>query len=438
MDALWFQKLVTKKLKCMSCSVEKSKLSGSLICPPNKSYTHRAIFLAALAGKDSQVDNVLFSEDTQATINACINFGAQIEQTDYSIKVKKSIGDSLSNTIIEAANSGTTIRIASGIASIFSNEITLTGDSSLQKRPMQPLLDALESMGAKCSSNNGMPPIKIKGKINGGEVTIPGNLSSQFISSLLITAPLTKNGMKLTIEGNLVSKPYLDATISTMRQFGTTVQTLIPYKIYNISPQIYKPTTFTVPIDFSSLALLLSAAVLCGENLTIQGKLGNLPQGDEVFLDILENLGVTITIEEGKIIVQSPEKLRGGKFDLSNSPDLLPPLAILSLKTSSPIEIFNVKHARIKETDRIAIIAREISKIGIIVKEKEDGLILERSNNLKGGNLNSENDHRLFMAFCIAGMYVGNCKVTDPESVKVSFPNFIEDMIKVGSKISVQ
>ena len=409
-----------------------------MVCPPNKSYTHRAIFLAVLAGNNSKVDNVLFSDDTAATINACKNFGAQIEQKDSAIIVKKSIGKGKLVPEINAENSGTTIRIASGIASLFSEEITLTGDSSLQNRPMQPLLDALESIGAKCSSTDGKPPIKITGKIMGGNVTIPGNFSSQFISALLISAPLTEKGVNLEIEGNLVSKPYLDATISTMRHFGVKVQTLIPYKRYNIAPQIYKPSEFTVPIDFSSLALLLSAAVLCGENFVIQGNIGNLPQGDEVFIDILEKLGVKVTIKDDKISIQSPEKLNGGRFDLSNSPDLLPPLAILSLKSSSPIEIVNVKHARLKETDRIAIVSRELVKLGIRVEEKEDGLILNKSNNLKGGSLNSENDHRLFMAFCIAGMYVGDCTITDPESVKVSYPNFIVEMKKIGAKISIQ
>jgi 3-phosphoshikimate 1-carboxyvinyltransferase len=422
----------------MNCKVEKSKLSGNLVCPPNKSYTHRAIFLAVLAGNNSKVDNVLFSDDTAATINACKNFGAQIEQKDSAIIVKKSIGKGKLVPEINAENSGTTIRIASGIASLFSEEITLTGDSSLQNRPMQPLLDALESIGAKCSSTDGKPPIKITGKIMGGNVTIPGNFSSQFISALLISAPLTEKGVNLEIEGNLVSKPYLDATISTMRHFGVKVQTLIPYKRYNIAPQIYKPSEFTVPIDFSSLALLLSAAVLCGENFVIQGNIGNLPQGDEVFIDILEKLGVKVTIKDDKISIQSPEKLNGGRFDLSNSPDLLPPLAILSLKSSSPIEIVNVKHARLKETDRIAIVSRELVKLGIRVEEKEDGLILNKSNNLKGGSLNSENDHRLFMAFCIAGMFVGDCTITDPESVKVSYPNFIVEMKKIGAKISIQ
>ena len=419
----------------MNCKVEKSKIRGEINCPSNKSYTHRGIFLASLAGNNSKVENVLLSADTKATIEACKKFGAVIEVNNSDIIVKKSIKIGINVPEINTENSGTTIRIAIGIASLFSEEIILTGDTSLQKRPMQPLLDALSSIGAKCSSTNGNPPIKIKGSIIGGDIRIPGNLSSQFISSLLISAPLTKNGINLTIEGDLVSKPYLDATIATMRKFGVSVKTLIPYKKYNITPQIYKNTTFSVPIDFSSLALLLSCTVLNGEDVVIKGSMGNLPQGDEAFIDFLEQLGVSVTINDNEIKIKSPEKLKGGKFDLRNSPDLLPPLAILSLISSKPIEIVNVKHARLKETDRIAILARELPKIGIKVYEKEDGLILESSNSLMGAKLDSENDHRLFMAFCIAGTYIGNCIVTDSKSVEVSYPNFIEEMNRLGAKI---
>ncbi|NND87058.1 MAG: 3-phosphoshikimate 1-carboxyvinyltransferase [Nitrosopumilus sp.] len=422
----------------MSCKVEKSNISGEIVCPANKSYTHRAIFLASLAGNNSKVEKILLSADTIATIEACRKFGAEIETSGSSIIVKKPINLEIKVPEINTGNSGTTIRIAAGIASLFSEEITLTGDSSLQKRPMQPLLDALSSIGAHCNSTNGNPPIKIKGKIIGGDVSIPGNFSSQFISSLMISAPLTEKGINLTIEENLVSKPYLDATIATMRKFGVTVQTLIPYKKYNIFPQIYNSATFTVPIDFSSLALLFSAAVLNGKDITIKGEIGNLPQGDEVFIDILEQLGVKIIINDEEIKIKTPEKLNGGKFDLSNSPDLLPPLAILVLKSSSPIEIVNVKHARLKETDRIAIIARELVKIGIKIQENEDGLVLESSEKLVGSKLNSENDHRLFMSFCIAGMFVGDCTVSDHESVKVSYPNFISEMNRLGAKIQIQ
>ena len=419
----------------MNCKIEKSKIKGQINCPSNKSYTHRGIFLASLAGNNSKVKNVLLSADTKATIEACKKFGAVIEVINSDIIVKESIKIGTTVPEINTENSGTTIRIAIGIASLFSEEIILTGDASLQKRPMQPLLDALSSIGAKCISTDGKPPVKIKGSVVGGNVRIPGNLSSQFISSLLICAPLTKNGINLTIDGDLVSKPYLDATIASMRKFGVSVQTLIPYKKYSVLPQIYKNSTFTVPIDFSSLALLLSFTVLNGEEVVIKGSMGNLPQGDEAFINFLEQLGVSVIIENNEIKIKSPEKLKGGRFDLRNSPDLLPPLAILSLISANPIEIVNVKHARLKETDRIAILARELPKIGINVEEKEDGLILKSSNKLTGAKLDSENDHRLFMAFCIVGTYIGNCIVTDSKSVEVSYPNFIEEMNRLGAKI---
>ena len=419
----------------MNCRVEKSTISGRIVCPSNKSYTHRAIFLASMADGKSMIKNILKSGDTNATVNACRNFGVEIKEIGNNLAVKSTGELKLQNNTIDAANSGTTIRIVTAISALLDDEIVLTGDSSLKKRPMQPLLDALGSLGAKCNSSAGKPPITVSGRIKGGKVTISGNISSQFISAMMIIAPKLENGILLNIKGKLVSKPYVDATIISMKKFGVNVRTEIPYKKYVIPSQNYKSTAFTVPSDFSSLALLLSASVLVGENLTIEISLGDMPQADEAIIDILEILGVIVTLDKNTIKIKSPKKLNGGKFDLSNSPDLIPAIAILALKASKPIEIFNVKHARYKETDRIAILARELSKLGIKVVEKNDGLILRNTGSLTGDNLNSENDHRLFMAFCIAGMYVGNCTISDPESVEISYPNFISEMKRIGCKI---
>lgn len=419
----------------MKCKVEKSKLSGTISCPPNKSYTHRAIFLASLAKGNSTIRNVLLSRDTIATINACKVFGSKISTSGSTINVESTGNISATGSEIDASNSGTTIRISAAIASLGDAKITLTGDSSLRKRPMQPLLDALEKLDAKCTSTNGTPPITVKGKIRGGSTSISGSVSSQFISALFIAAPKTEKGITLEIEGDLVSKPYLDATIAIMQKFGVKVNTISPYKKYNIPKQDYKPTDFTVPADFSSMALLLSAAVLVGDDMTISAPIGDLPQGDKEMISHLKKMGVDVSIGD-TVRVKTPPKLAGGRFDLSNTPDLLPPMAILALRTSNPIEIHNVKHARFKETDRISILAKELSKIGIIVTEKEDGLILEAPKSLSGAELDSADDHRLFMAFCIAGMVVGDCTVTDPESVDVSYPDFIKEMNKIGANIS--
>ena len=418
----------------MSCKISKSIISGSITCPTNKSYSHRAVFIAALSEGKSTINNVLRSADTNSTIQACKNFGASIIEHDNSLEISNEIVN-IKSANIDAANSGTTIRIATAIAALADKKSTLTGDSSLQKRPMQPLLDALESMGAKSSSNQGCPPISISGMITGGEIEVPGNISSQFISALMIVSPLTQNGITLNITGNLVSKPYLDATIATMKKFGVKVQTISEYKKYQIANQKYKATNFTVPSDLSSLALLLSAAVLVGREFSIDVEIGDLPQGDKLFLDILEKLGIQVVVNEKNIRVVSPEQLEGGKFDLGNTPDLLPPLSILSLKSNNPIEIVNVHHARFKETDRIKIICRELKKIGLKIEEKDDGMILEKSDKLISANFDSESDHRLFMAFCIVGMYVGGCTVSNPESVAVSYPNFISEMNRLGAQI---
>jgi 3-phosphoshikimate 1-carboxyvinyltransferase len=420
----------------MNCKVEKSKLSGTISCPPNKSYSHRAIFLASLVNGKSIIKNVLRSRDTNATIEICKNLGAEIQEAGNNLKVKGIDKFDEGDLTLDASNSGTTIRIAAAISAVRDGKTILTGDESLRKRPMKQLMDALESLGAKCESNEGKPPLTVIGKIKGGEIAIPGNISSQFISALFIVAPRTEIGVTVNISSELVSKPYLDATIATMKKFGVEVEVIEPYRKYKIEPQEYKHTTITIPSDFSSVALLLSAAVLVGDGFTVKFSIGDLAQGDEAIIDILEKLGVNISLHNNTIKVKAPEKLLGGKFDLSNTPDLLPPLSILALRSGFPIELYNVKHARYKETDRIAILARELQKIGINVTEKEDGLILGPPDKVKGAKLNSEDDHRLFMAFCIAGMYIGNCVVSNSESVDVSYPSFISDMNHVGAKIT--
>ncbi|MDC0211224.1 3-phosphoshikimate 1-carboxyvinyltransferase [Candidatus Nitrosopelagicus sp.] len=417
----------------MNCKIQKSKLNGKIICPSNKSYTHRAIFLAALSDGKSIVKKILRSNDTLATISACRGFGIEVEEVEDKVTINNTIDSTVENSMINAENSGTTIRIAIAIAALSGGNTTLTGDESLRKRPMQPILDSLETMGVKTESDDGRPPIHINGKIEGNEISIKGEISSQFISALMIIAPRLPEGLTINIQGKLVSKPYVDLTIAIMKKFGVEVKIEEKYKKYQIIHQIYKPTTFSIPSDFSNLALLLAANVLLGDGLTVEINLGDMPQGDEAIVDILEKLGVNVTLEEDMITTKSPILLNGGKFDLSNTPDLLPAIAILALKSEKPIELYNVKHARYKETDRIAIMSRELKKIGLDVEEKDDGMILKKSEKIHPAELNSENDHRLFMAFAIVGMFVGDCTVSDPDAVKVSYPEFISDMKNVGA-----
>ena len=421
----------------MNCKIEKSKLNGRIICPANKSYTHRAIFLAALSDGKSIVKKILRSNDTIATISACRGFGVEVEEIGNNVTINNTIDSTVQNSIINAENSGTTIRIAIAIAALSGGNTKLNGDDSLKKRPMKPILDALETMGVETESNDGKPPIQIRGKIKGKEIFIDGNISSQFISALLIIAPRLPDGLIINVEGELVSKPYVVLTIAIMKKFGVNVEIEKEYKRYKVTHQIYHPTTFTIPSDFSNLALLLAANILLGDTLKIKISLGELPQGDEEIVDILEKLGVIVTLDSDTITTKSPDLLDGGKFDLSNTPDLLPALAILALKCKDQIEIHNVKHARYKETDRIAIICSELKKIGIIVSEKDDGMILKKGDIQNGVELDSHADHRLFMAFSIVAMFIGDCTVTDPDSASVSYPNFVSDMQNCGARISM-
>ena len=185
----------------MNCKVDKAKISGKIVCPSNKSYTHRAVFLASLTKGESTIENILHSADTKATIEACKKFGAKINENGNNLVINSD--SSIHASTIDAANSGTTIRIATAIASLADGKSTLSGDASLNQRPMKPLLDALESIGAKCSSNDGKPPVEVSGIIKGGELSILGNISSQFISALMIAAPLSQNGIVLNIEGEI-------------------------------------------------------------------------------------------------------------------------------------------------------------------------------------------------------------------------------------------
>ena len=440
----------------MRCSVSRSSLSGVIRCPASKSYTHRAVFMAALASGPCTVTNALRSADTDATIAACRSLGARIGDEGSTLLFEPS---HLRSGEIDAANSGTTIRIASAVSALAEGTSMLTGDESLRRRPMQPLLEALEGLGARCSSNGGKPPVSVTGRISGRRARIHGNVSSQFISALLIAAPLTRGGMDISVEGELVSQPYLEATISAMERFGVTVRMITPYREYSVPPQAYRSTSFAIPADASSLALLLSAATLVGPDMNIRADLGSLPQrlvprkpgrlppmnigadlgslpqGDTDFFGMLNDLGARVRATGGSISVNSPDELGGGTFNLTNTPDLLPPLAILAARCTAPLRITGVGHARLKETDRIAVLAEELTKVGIRAEEGPDSLLLERRGDLAGAHLDPRGDHRLFMALCILAMAVGGCTVEDPDSAAVSYPAFLDDMRELGARI---
>jgi 3-phosphoshikimate 1-carboxyvinyltransferase len=426
----------------VSILVRKSKVHGSVRCPSSKSYTHRALAIASLAERHSTITNALLARDTLATLGGCRALGAKISHEGATIQMKGTHSFDPPENVINAENSGTTIRIMTAMSALARCGCTiLTGDESLRKRPMQPILDALSQLGVEAYSarSNGTPPLIIKGGgIKGGVAIIDGSISSQFISGLLIAGIYADTEITLRIRGGLVSKPYVSATMATMRSFGVAINHSPDMLEYQIEGAEYRGARFDVPSDFSTAALLLCAGVLVGEKLKVKGLNFNLPQGDSQIVTIMRQMGCEIKEDKakGEVTVQGTKILEGGDFNLADTPDLLPVVSILALKARNKVTISGVAHARVKETDRVANIAQELVKFGARIKEFHDGLSITAPGVLKNASLEAYNDHRLFMAFTIAAMLTEKSIVAGAESVDVSYPNFMADMKTLGARIS--
>ncbi len=426
----------------VSIIVKKSKISGSIRCPSSKSYSHRTIAIASLAEKQSTITDALLARDTLATLAGCRALGAEIKHEGTTVKVKGIRTFDPPDNVINAENSGTTIRILTAISGLVrTGHTVLTGDESLRKRPMRPLLDGLTQLGVEAYSTkaNGMPPLVVRGGgIKGGTIVVDGSISSQVISGLLIAGIYADSEIVMRITGSLVSRPYVSATLATMKHFGVSVDHSSDMLEYQIKGGKYHAAKFDVPSDFSTAALILAAGVLVGEKLKVRGLNFALPQGDSQIVDIMKTLGCQIKVDrtKGEVVVQRTDELEGGDFNLGDTPDLLPVVSILALKAKTPVTITGVAHARVKETDRVANIAQELVKFGARIKEFQDGLRITAVKPLKNAALEAYNDHRLFMAFTIASMMTDRSIVAGAESVDVSYPNFIQDMKDLGAKVS--
>lgn len=422
--------------------VSRSSLNGNVICPPSKSYTHRAIFISSLANGSSQIINPLMSRDTIATINACRAFGVKIRRADQGLIVSGNGSLKVPDDVINVENSGTTMRFVTAISALLKNGyVIITGDDSIRKRPMGPLLSALKQLGVNsfsASGNDRAPIIVQGGGIKGNHISIDGSISSQFISGILIAGVCAESGISLEVMGKQVSRSYIESTLNVMAKFGAKVENSKNYENYNIIYNKYTPTTFTIPGDFSTAALLLSAGTLVGGEVTVTNLDFSLPQGDSKILEILKKFGTVISINKNKGTVKTvgTRDLDGGEFDLSDTPDLLPVVAILSLKSRNPVRIFGVSHTRYKETDRLRIIATELRKFGVKTKMRPDEITIVSPKKLKNAHIDSHNDHRLFMSFAIASMMTEKSIVDGLQSVDVSYPSFVQDMKKIGAKFS--
>jgi 3-phosphoshikimate 1-carboxyvinyltransferase len=426
----------------VSVLVRRSKIHGAAHCPSSKSYSHRGIAIASLARGKSTITNALMARDTLATVAGCCALEADIKHEGTTLTVKGSDWLNPPENVINAENSGTTIRIMTAISGLVKRGYTvLTGDQSLRRRPMQPILDGLVQLGvdAYSTKQNGTAPLIVKGGgIKGGTALVDGSISSQFISGLLIASIYADSQTIIKVKGDLVSKPYISATLAIMRHFGVCIDHNPDMREYYINNAVYSATKFNVPGDFSTAALILAAGALAGEKLKVDGLNFTLPQGDSYIINILKKMGCSVKVDEikGEVLVEGAERLEGGDFDLSNTPDLLPVLSVLALKAKSPVTITGVAHARAKETDRVANIAKELVKFDARVEELYDGLKITAPRLIRNASLEAYNDHRLFMAFTIASLITEKSMVAGAESADVSYPNFVGDMKQLGAKIT--
>jgi len=420
-------------------------LHGSVSVPPSKSYTHRAVLMASLAaadqrGKASKIHNPLLSRDTNATVDACAAMGAVMERREAVLTVRGT-RPKVPDDVVNVENSGTTLRFMTSAFSLApEGYVVLTGDSSIRRRPMQPLLDTLGQLGVQTWSTrgNGCAPVIVKaGGMRGGRASIRGDVSSQFISSLLISSPMAEIDTTLKV-ADAVSRPYIEMTLRLAEHFGVKVRKTGYSEFEVASGQEYRAADFTVPADFSSASFIVAAVAMVGGRVRIENLDASLPQGDSQITDIVRLMGGKVGEEKGALVIASDGgRLHGGVFDLGDTPDLLPVVAALALRCDSPVEIVGTAHARFKETDRIAIVAKELSKLGVSVKERDDGLkILPQKGRLAAAPLDAHDDHRMFMALSLASMLIPEgAPIVGAESLDVSYPTFLEDIRKLGARV---
>jgi 3-phosphoshikimate 1-carboxyvinyltransferase len=418
----------------MDVTVRKSELEGEVIPPASKSYTHRA-FIAASLSPFAKVTNPLIAEDTIATLNFCRFIGANLmrQQNEFIFEGAQSID---SDGYVYLANSGTTLRFALGILSLSTSGkySVVDGDASLRKRPNHQLARTLIKLGANIKYNKDFKaPLWVKGVVKGGDIEIRAE-SSQFISSLLFALPLARNNSTLKILSTK-SKPYIDMTLHVLQESG------IEFKMDDVfhipGKQEYMLRQFSIPSDFSSASYLIAAALLAGK-VKIKNMFDS-KQGDRIIVDVIREMGGKISWnkEKGEITAEKSE-LEGVEFDASNTPDLVPTIAVMAAVAKGKTRIYNAEHLRIKEIDRIEGICKNLSALGIEVVGKKDEIEIE-GGRVKGGVVDSFGDHRMVLAFSLLGLVAERgIIVKNAEVVSVSFPGYFEVLKSLGLRCMIK
>ena len=419
----------------MKLIVQASSLKGEVPVPASKSHTMRAVVIASLAEGVSEITGPLDSLDTRACVEACRALGAAID-TGEVWKVEGTGGKVASpEDVIDVANSGTTIRFLLSAAALAEGATVFTGDASIRKRPAGPLLEALTNLGAEAFSTrgNGCAPFVVRGPMTGGKTKLAA-VSSQFLSSLLLSCPLAPDDTHIDVT-ELNEAPYVRMTLDWLSRRGIEYEEeeLRRFKIRG--GQRYRGFQRQIPGDFSSATFFLVAgAVTADSELTLLGLDMDDAQGDKEVVRMLADMGASV-VESSNEIRIGPGALRGGEFDLNATPDALPAMAVAATLARGETRLVNVPQARLKETDRIAVMASELTRMGAQVEELEDGLVIQ-GGKLSGAELSGHDDHRVVMALAVAGLAAeGETVIDTAESAAVTFPNFVELMTSVGANM---
>ena len=414
---------------------QRSELTGSVDIPGSKSHTIRGVFLASLADGDSTLERPLDSLDTRAAVQTCRALGAEINTTDTWTVRGFSGKPRAPGDIVNVMNSGTTLNVALSVAALADGHTVFTGDDQIRRRPCAPLLGALNELGAEAFStrSNGCPPIVVGGRLVGGACTVKAT-SSQYLTSLLVSTPLAEQDTEINVTG-LNEKPYVLITLDWLDKLGIKYERTESLERVRIpGGQKYPPFSREIPADFSSATFFLCAAAVTGGPVTLRGLDMSDTQGDKAVVEMLRAMGAEIE-ERGGDLVASSGSLRGAELDLNATPDALPALAVTACFAEGETRLVNVPQARIKETDRIAAMREELTKMGGQVTELEDGLVV-RGGRLTGADVDGRGDHRIVMALAVAGLGAsGTTRIATAESAAVTFPNFAELMRTLGAKI---
>jgi 3-phosphoshikimate 1-carboxyvinyltransferase len=414
---------------------EKSTLRGEVLIPTSKSHTIRAVTLASLAHGKSAIHHPLVSSDCLAAVGAGRLFGAKVSLGEVWEVEGVNGAPCIPENVVDVKNSGTTLYFFMGTAALAKGATVLTGDEQIVKRPAQPLITALSDLGAEVFStrNNGLPPVVVKGPAKGGKTRF-GGLVSQYVSSLLIHCPLMEKDSELEVF-DVREKPYVQMTLGWLDRHGIRYQASDDFAHFTIyGGQSYRGLDVKVPGDFSSGTFFLVAGSISEADITLLGLDMNDVQGDKQVVMYLQEMGARITQEKGRIRVRGGA-LKGREFDLGDTPDALPAMAVAGCFAEGKTILRNATNARMKETDRIAVMAKELATLGAKVEELPDGLVIHQSK-LLGRAVRGYRDHRVVMALAVAGTAMpGRLEVDGAEAVQVTVPNFLELMKGLGAKI---